>query len=298
MTPELGHIQLIDTGIVPMDVALDRAFEHCGIEKLGGASGKGWSRYNAFQQCPRKYYLKNIVKERGEEPKPLAVGSAFHAFMALYYFNMRRLLDDRPEVAAPSELRDFLLDSGAKVEYVQEGWRLFDAYADYYEGRDDPWIPRAVEHLVVDPATGNSCRYDVIWEMPEDRAAAHKLKAGIYIGEHKSASNLGISNREGWHLDGEVVGQIHLWERAGLHELFGPLEGVVVNIVTKTKVPQFHREVVAPFRNLVAGQARALDYWDAQMRMCQSTGYWPKALASCRNRYGLCEYFQICQETT
>ena len=289
------HIQLEDPNIVPMDDALERAFDLLKLQRLGGASGKGWSRYNVLQTCPRKFQLRYVKKIRGEEKKPLSVGSAAHAFLALYYDNMRRLYKEQEEGPAPSQLRDMLLDVGANAEYVAEGWRLFGAYADYYEHVNDYLIPLAVEHLATDPETGRTCRYDLVAKIDEERATAIAISPGTYIVEHKFLRQKG--SESAWHLDGEIIGQLMLWRRARLAGRWGKLQGVIVNITTKATIPKFHREIVAPPFKVVSVQRKHLDVWDGIEQIHRAMDVWPKAMSACNGRYGLCDYFELCRES-
>lgn len=295
--PGLSRIQIDYPDVVNMDVALDAAFAKLGIETLGGASGHGWSRYRDLQKCPHKFFLKHERKQDtvGEHPAALQIGSAFHAFMAIYYQRMIDILGGiLPENATPEAgpLCDLVLEHGGNPEYVNEAWRLFDAYATYYESNNDKLIPLAVERHAKDKGSPNTCRYDLIARVPDDHGT---IIPGVYVVEHKSASRMSRDVQEGWHLDGEIIGELMLWKRAGLHRKYGPLQGVIVNIVTKTKVPNFHREIVSPPAAHMRRQHKDLKVWKATEGLYRATGRWPRALASCVDRYGFCDYFEHCR---
>ncbi len=296
--PQLpDHIILDNPNVLSMDQAMDAAFDALEIEKLGGASGRGWSNYNMLQRCPRMFQLNHIRKvEVSRESKALSVGIAFHAFMALYYVNLRALQRNEEEGPSPSRLRDELFEQNADPEYVAEAWRIFAAYADYYEAVGDYLEPIAIEKLARDPKTGNTCRYDLIARV-NDSAKDRGIIPGIYVVEHKSASRLDRAATEGWYLDGEVLGQLLIYPRAGLSRLYGKIQGVIVNIAVKTKTPTFHREIVAPPARQVAQQGRDLQVWESLERMYRSTNTWPRALAACYgHRYGPCHYVDVCKD--
>ncbi|KKL28029.1 hypothetical protein LCGC14_2379210, partial [marine sediment metagenome] len=195
----------------------------------------------------------------------------------------------------PSALRDALLDAKADVEHVSDGWRIFDAYADRYESVGDYIEPLAIEELVVDPVTGNSCRYDLIAHVNDD--AKHLgIMPGTYVIEFKSAGRLDIGTTDGWHLDGEVIGQLMLWKKAKLRRKYGKLQGVIVDIVTKAKVPKFHREIVAPPNNQLNAQENDLVMWESLQQLFRATKRWPRSLQACYGKYGPCEYVEHCRE--
>lgn len=288
-------IQLENPNVVPMNEAMERAFEQLEIPRLGGASGRGWSSYNVLQQCPQKFYLRYLKKVEQTSRRALEIGSAFHAFLALYYVNMQLLLAGQEEGPHPSDLRDGLLDIGADPTYTAEAWRLFDVYADHYEGIGDYLEPIAIEVLASDKETGNTCRYDLIAKVT-DAAKDKGIIPGTYIVEHKTSSRLDQATCESWALDGEIIGQLLLYRRAKLAKRYGKIQGVIVNIVVKTKVVKFHREIVVVPNAQVKQQGRDLEVWAAMERMYRAMGKWPRALSHCYgHKYGPCDYVDICK---
>jgi hypothetical protein len=294
--PGLGHISIDPPDVIPMNDALDIAFEKLGIETLGGASGHGWSRYRDLQKCPYKFYLKHVAKrpkDNSPAPGALETGSAFHALMAVYY---QRQIDfdagKEEPVAEAGVLCDELIVAGGNPNYINEAWRIFEAYANFYEARHDYLIPLAVERWTQDVNGPDTCRYDLIAKV-EDTTAP--VLPGIWIVEHKSSSRLDRAVTEGWHLDGEIIGELMIYKRARLNRVYGKLAGIIVNVITKTKVPNFHREIVSPPAAQMRRQVKDLRVWRATEAVYASTNTWPRALASCWDRYGPCEFFEECR---
>ncbi|KKM92263.1 hypothetical protein LCGC14_1220160 [marine sediment metagenome] len=297
----LGHIMVEDPTVVSMDAALKRAVEELGIDlTLTGGSGHGWSRSSTMQQCPHKYdqkYNKNKGGwENGIPPKALQIGGCFHAFMALYY--QREIDIDKgatPDeaVVEPGVLCDALLDYGADPVLIGAAWQYFEGYANYYEAQGHDWFkPLAVEYRAKDPNGPDTCRYDLIAEVKDHPV----VLPGTWIVEHKTASRLDKGVTEGWHLDGEIVGQCMIYKKARLAMKFGKLQGVIVNVIVKTKIPQFHREFVTPPMKSTRRQAKDLKVFRATKAIYESVGYWPRSLASCVGRYGFCEFFDACRD--
>jgi DNA gyrase inhibitor GyrI len=184
--PGLTRISIDNPDVVPMNNALDLAFAELGLETLGGASGHGWSRYRDLQLCPQKFYLRHHKKLLRDQkaPAPLEIGSVFHAFMAVYYQRMIDVLGGTAPTDATPEagmLCDALIAHGGEPEYINEAWRLFDAYANFYEQQNDYLVPLAVELHTKEIGGPNTCRYDLIAKVVDNA----RVVPGTYIVEHK-----------------------------------------------------------------------------------------------------------------
>ncbi len=273
----------------PMDVALGHVFDDAGAPRLGGASSDlGWSSFQTFMRCPylwKKRYLTECQKPLlADEPLPLAVGSLFHTYLAVYY---QRMIDAAYPLW-PEKVRDGLVKHNADPAAMVEAWRLYAAYRSYY--RDDKVRPLAVEYRLVDPRTGLSCRFDMIAELEE----TPQRRAGVYVVEHKSSARFTDETLTGWVNDGEVIGQIMLWKKLGLDKRFGALSGVVVNITGKQKVPLFHRTFVSVQRWQVEQHERDLQQFHALRQLYTTHGTFPRARANCISRFGKCDLWEHC----
>lgn len=288
----MEQLDLIDLGpdksepaFVLLDDALADIFARFDLPRLGGASGRGWSWYSSFQRCPQLFRLKQIGA-RGRPAVALEVGSCFHTFIALHYTWMAH--DDWK--LTPELCREELIQKGARAEVVAEAWRIYEAYAAYYES--DYLYPLAVEELARDEE-GNSCRYDMIASV----AAGHpSVPEGTWIVEHKSAKAFTSDVLEGWWNDGEILGQIAIWSRGGLNKRYGKLRGVIVNICGKQQIPKFHRVVIPAQVWHVRQHLDDLRYWRTMINLCEVTGTWPRARQNCVTKFGMCEFFRYCAE--
>lgn len=267
-----------------IDDALEEIFKRHKMDRLGGASGRGWSSYATFQRCPYLYKVTYIDGERGVAAMALETGSAFHTFMALHYLWM---LDENLSLT-PDVCRDELMNSGARVEAILAGWKCYESYRDHYA--NDYLYPLAIEDWA-QGHRGNTCRYDLIAKVVADQPG---IQAGTWIIEHKTAARFTADLLEGWHNDGEILGQIMVWKQAKLDKKYGKLRGTIVNIVGKQKIPQFQRVVVPAQAWHVSGHDDDLKVWAALQEMYRATDTWPKARNNCVHRYGLCSLFQHC----
>lgn len=171
------YIQLTaNPDIVPVETALGRIFDVYHLERLGGASGgRGWSSYSTIQRCPYLYKVKYLDGYRGEPSGNLEIGSLIHTYLAIEY--QKHIERDYP--LTPEKVKDELLNENANAANVLESWRIYSAYANYYE--NDYLIPVATEVLAKAP-NGDSCRYDGIVRIDDPCIG---FPTGLFIAEHK-----------------------------------------------------------------------------------------------------------------
>jgi hypothetical protein len=275
-----------DPNIRSFDDVMNEIFAHFKMEKMGGASGRGWSSHATFQRCPYLFKLTYLEGQRSAPSSALTTGSAFHTFLALHYTWM---LDDNLQLT-PHIAREMLLSLGADAKAVIEAFRLYEAYSYKYER--DYLTPIAMEAWASDE-DGNTCRFDLIAEVTQ---AQPGVMPGIYIVEHKTAARFTADALEGWRNDGEILGQIMIWKRAKLDRKYGKLRGTIVNIVGKQKVIQFHRTIVPAQRWHVQQHMEDLKMSSALQQMYAAADRWPKFRANCVTKFGLCNFFDHCAE--
>ena len=152
--------------------------------------------------------------------------------------------------------------------------------------------PLAVEHLAADPRDGVSCRWDLVFRI--DRPFMGQLP-GVYVCNTKTASDKGKTTLEQWHNDGQILGEVDLYSRLKYEKLWGPLRGACINLVIKTKVPQYHRTWVSPSKAVLRSHRYERGIWIAQMELAAATGLYPRSRAPCVTKWrGLCELFDHC----
>ncbi len=285
-----GSIEI--TQFFSTDRAIGQIFAEFGIPRLGGiSSGSGWSNISAFQKCP--YFWKRRYLDRAEqkvfgivhEATALAIGSLTHVYLAIYY--QRMIVPGYP--LACEDVNQRVRELGCDPGVFNEAWRLFTGYRLYY--KDDALQPLAVEHDLKDPRTGASCRYDLIAFMPEERPG---MLPGTYIVESKTAGRFDSATLEGWINDGEVLGQVDLWDRLHLDRRYGPLRGVIINLLGKQKVAEYHRTIVGPSTWQIEQHRSDLARWSGLIQLAKSTNSFPRARNSCLGRYGKCDNFLHC----
>jgi hypothetical protein len=276
----------------PIDEALVRVFKEQGLERLGGRStGSGWSNISLFQKCPyawKRRYLEPLVVENfglHVEIDALAIGSLVHAYLAVHY--LRMIVPNYP--LTPEDINQRVREWGCNPFIFSEAWRVFTAYRIYYQ--HDKIVPFEIEFDLRDPRNNDSCRFDMIAYLPEDRPG---MLAGTWAFEHKTAAKFDVNTLEGWHGNGEILGQVMLWERLGLDRRYGPLRGVVANLLGKQKSPEFHRTIVAPTSFTVKQHADDLKRWNGAIAVAKATNNFPHSRNNCIHGYMRCDLWSHC----
>lgn len=281
------------SGYVAVDFATRKLFESINKPVLGGSSGaRGWSSISTFQRC--RYLWKNqygsgksVIDETQPGPDALEVGSLTHLFLAIHY--LQRIDPSYP--IDPEAAKRFLELQLVTPAVINQAWELFDGYRAYW-GTEDWMRPLAVEELVVDPRTGFSCRWDLVFEVTKP---FENLLPGVYVSDHKTASKNDMVTRDQWQNDGQILGNVDLYNRLGYRKRFGPLRGACINLLIKTKVPQYLRSIVLPQKRVLSDHHKSLKIWDAEMRVAEALGSYPRSRASCVTRYhGFCPLFHHC----
>lgn len=277
-------------------LAIERLYEHFGLEPLGGASGnRGWSSVSMYQRCPHLWninYGPRGKRNRKMPDKPageaLEIGDITHTLLAIYY--QRVITPDYP--LEPVAAVEFLRAQAVTPTHLDEAVRVFTAYLTWWDGELSYLTPLAVEHLVVDPKTGRSCRWDLVLRLDRPYEG---LLPGVYLTNHKTTSRDTASVRTKWRNDGQIIGEWDLYHQLHFDRKWGAARGVMVNLMVRTKDIKCDRIWAVPPRDVVRDHQRTMSYWSAQMDMAKSAGYFPRARAACETKFGgLCEEFNNC----
>lgn len=292
----IGHQEPGESAWTSAKLAIERLFEHFGLESLGGVSGtRGWSSISMYQRCPHLWninYGRNGKRNRKQPDKPageaLEIGDIAHTLLAIYY--QRIITPDYP--LEPVAAVDFLKAQAVTPLHVDEAVRLFTAYLNWWNDELTYLTPLAVEHLVVDPRTGRSCRWDLVVRL--DRPYEGLLQ-GVYLVNHKTTSRDTSTVRLKWRGDGQIIGEWDLYHAMHYDRKWGAARGVMVNLLFRQKDVKCDRVWAVPPKEVVRDHQRTTSYWSAQMDAAKAANYFPRARAACETKFGgLCEEFNNC----
>lgn len=116
---------------------------------------------------------------------------------------------------------------------------------------------------------------------------------------HNTASMLSRDLVESFGFDPQLLSQALIWKKANLNKVYGPLNGFIVNILVKTKIPQFERLEIKL-------EDRDLDRFEEVLktnlkrihlklrRDAHDETKWPLNLSACHQRFGKCQFWDLC----
>jgi len=329
-------IQLRSTGAsrrMPIDQAVALESARLALPVTGGPSGRGYSWYKTWFQCPHKFMRLRDATVRTEidPPEYLELGALYHVLHALDQAPLLRFaaLHERGLVRsdfAPVEdseavqVRDGSVERminalmlrgasankqkqpklGPSLTIVQDAVRLWRYHSNYYDAED--LEPLAIEWYAEHPDRAHdggplyTCRYDLIGRVGQNDPMG-LVPGTVIVRELKTSKWLYESVKEGWSLDGEVLGQLWLWRASGCEERFGELGGVVVDVVTKGKTPAFHRMLVPINSPPVSRYERWIRIADADIASARASGLVRQNFAACwGDRFGPCPLTQECEQ--
>lgn len=282
-----------ESAFLSADAGIRRMFEIAGLPMLGGMSGpRGWSSISTFQRCRylwlSKYGNAPVVDESVPRFEALEVGTLTHLFVALHY---QVIIDPKYPLTADDAVK-FLREAMVTPGYIDQAWALFEGYRYEYQDELSWMTPLAVEHLAVDPRDNASCRWDLVFRIDQPYQG---LLPGVYVANTKTAGRNDLATREQWKNDGQILGEIDLYDRLRFEKLWGPRRGACINLIIKTKAPQYLRTWVNPSKGVLRNYRKDRAVWVAEMELAAATGMYPRSRASCVTQYHtLCELFDHC----
>ncbi len=280
----------------------------------GGPSLAGYSAVSSFLSCPERARLKSL----GIRPKraPLLVngqaviapldalgyGSLWHVLMALRAYNYAYGFDGQQCAVDQLEWygqHDLHPDSKMKA------LSALKIYDQAFPFQADPLQYIGVECDVVsdigvrDPFTHQwrpllrTVRYDAVVRVMQ---ADGTWSRGVFSLERKTSASGSRSSLDSYMPQFWV--QTALWNaNPYLVATYGPMEGVINDVVTKTIVPQAFR--IGPHYVTSLQQKRALAYLrytDTVRFPVEEDGSFPMFLHTCWGRFGACSYIGLCHE--
>lgn len=279
--------------------------EKLGDNYIGASTAKirGWSSISNYMICDRMFYYKSVKKYRTQSSSPaLDIGILFHECLAAHYATGGKRTFEPLEALAE-----------ARPEIAHEVKRLLYAYfAEYLKTEIDYWDIRAVEREIIGTVEHNGVsapaysRLDLLIrkKTPDQPSMPYgPCPDGVYIVDHKAVGRMTKDLVDGYRMDGQFLLMAHLWKQQNFDEIYGPLKGFIINIVTKTKAVECKRlEVdisVEDRDRFYETMAPVIVELHTRMHDPQEMGdekNWPMNFAACKNPkgYGTCEFFDMC----
>ena len=278
-------------------------YDLVGAENTG-ASPTGSTFYKTLFTCPREFALKYIV---GFSPaklgEALAIGWLFHHLLEVYY---RSIMAYQRRSNAKATSDDFLYgghkaamhaaytalapvaDADGYKEIYETAHRLITGYFERYDHLDKWRIIAVEETIIYDGRFGYSARLDLIVEDFDLQ--------GMVIVEHKTTKMLSADLLDSYQLDIQILGQKWLVSKCIDLKRLPPFKGILINLATKHKTPQFVRHNVDPSRLHLDAFTTSIKAW-TKLRPIYGRIGWPQALGHCSGAargYSRCQFYELC----
>jgi hypothetical protein len=213
---------------------------------LGTGTSNGQSGIRQLANgCQRRYFLSKKFPDGVGKSGPLRVGSIFHAFMEMYHKGQDRFMP-------PSRVKFANIPIDEEDKDRLEAQRLFVAYQAKYKPTDLGRV-ESVEHLIDDNVIGGAAgeavgfpgytaRLDLVTEVDDEdiehirnKCALNLRGPGYYAWDWKTVSWLNNIAIERYEHDLQPKYYMMAWNAAYPDK---PLKGMVIVVITKTKVPK------------------------------------------------------------
>lgn len=272
----------------------------------GGSSTMGMSAVTSYLSCPESARLRSLGVRRKAETfddglrihdleAATDFGSVAHAIRAVRICNGQQ--------TALDTINGLNLTEEARLKLRG----LFLVYDDLYPLQAEPFQYIGVETEIttdIGNDAGGPClrtvRYDsLVYYRPGGLTAAGA--EGIYSFECKTSSHAGQSALAAY--TPQRFSHMALWNaNEDLVAKYGPMRGVIYDMMIKTKVPQADRH--GPFYVSKLQQQRALEYLRLPEKIVfpvltsVSGSSYPRFLHSCWGRFAPCPYVNLCHENS
>jgi len=283
---------------------------------FGAPSARGSTYWSRLMTCPREHALHNLAGLRSERPQmALTVGFLVHHGLEVYY---RSLMESqRPWRAAaladlevkgdypisPDDDRAFkqaaadaafasLTPLATEPGYEQISDQVDRILSGYFDlALLDQHMVLAVEENLehIRRSLAYTARIDLLVQDYGERR-------GVWIVEHKTAKALNESLIEGYQLNLQILGQVWLFKKVFDSRHTPVYRGVLVQILTKTAVPKYHRVHVTPSPAHLSQFEESLKSWKAIEKTMSKRG-WPANFTKCAGYargYSRCVYYNLC----
>lgn len=249
-----------------------------------------------YRECPRKYWWSYVRRVA-----PWTVSGTLE-LGTLYHEGMELLL----RCGLPEALRHVLaydpleLQPEDKEVLVQHVAGLLEAHAEKLQ--TVTWEVKETE-LVFETDLGGATLAGKI-------DAIVRTDEGVFVVEHKTASRFDSAYLQSIASDGQVLRYIWAARKLGY-----PVRGCIYTVAVKSSLrgkknetPQalakrlrkdaaekeVHHVCVRPGTSDVDRCIEGTQYTIESIQQSESTGVWPRFENACRNKYGICPFYEVC----
>jgi len=249
--------------------------------------------FTTLQSCGRltDFRFNHHFKGLGGKSVSLEMGSIMHAILESYYQNIingltRSSAIPTAIVAGREYVSSIDEDGKANVKNSNEDdvelvFKTAEEYFDYY--KNDFWTPLEVE-VVKGKVIYEDDEVRIMWKAKYDEIT--DTNSGIFPVDHKTMKQRRDTNS----LNNQFKGQCIL---LGTRQIY-------INKVGFQKTLKPHEKFTRPpvvytADRLLEWQSVIVPYWVKTMLMYNESGYWPPNYTHCENKYGFCQFKEVCE---
>lgn len=266
-----------------------------------GPSSAGFHKIIDFMRCPQEHKFKHVMglKKRDSEPSSaLLIGVLAHVGRAYWFASQFKAPIEQCQGAISQHVQQYGLYNATDAE--REAQRLIAAYIEHWRSKPLP-LCRAVEYDIAptnmkpgDPLElYRTARFDDLSIYPD---ALNKL----CIGDLKTTSDSISGCVNEYRQNGQFILYNILYKMAKEGQaLFGPSAGMMIDVLTKDKVPKFHRELIIVTSFQEHWFIRSMQGWLKAAQQVTPYTEVPRNVSQCcrsvsRKGTYMCDYHQLC----
>lgn len=268
----------------------------------GGGSGRGVSYWKRWMGCERQaLFYETAGRFKGKVSKALVIGTIVHAMLELYY-KLAMLKGPAKPLALKTTAIRFVDDAGDPADIADEARieadRLFRAYRVQFPptelgrvvGVEEQVEGSRVEHAVgVSPYTAKP---DLIVQLTKVdckrlwKTRRIKVWPGYWLVDHKTEGEPSAEQLlAGWAPDEAFADSIQFTAYMLAYQAKYPrraVEGLLVNVIPKSKRPEF-RTLVVPWPSMkkIAVLRTFLDHASSRQHRALRLGHAPANITYC-----------------
>lgn len=215
----------------------------------------------------------------------LGMGSIVHSYLENYYGQITHGMNrkDAHGYGLTAANAYAMSEEATNVEVDDKVFALetCEVYNDYY--KNDPWIPLEVE-TIKSKLIYTDDEIRVIWKAKLDLIA--DTSSGIMPIDHKTMKQ----RRDSTSLNNQFSGQAMLM---GTRSVIVNKIGFQKSLKPSERFSRPHVPYSADRLNEWA--STIVPYWAKMMLMYQESGYWPPNFTHCENKFGFCNFRNVCE---
>jgi len=252
-----------------------------------GRSRFGFSRFQCFSMCPRKYAYDYISKEKTIRPfaKSLQKGSMVHIGLAHHYIDGDKYMS--PIEAIEHYSHNLIGEADVIEECTEKSKESVLKYIEKYEDEDEfeiLGIEKEYEYNV-SPTRSLTQRVDLIYK---------DLKTNeIVFCDHKTTSRYSKSIVDNYRMSGQFIGYVLI---ARQHFGIGNPK-ILLNVIVLTKEIRFYRHPLQLSDNAIANYPKMICHiYDQMDTYGDNVEDYPMIMTefSCNGKYGRCPHYERC----